>query len=350
MSENLYIDVHALQVVPPSNINRDDTGSPKTAQYGGVTRARVSSQAWKRAIREYFVEKTDANNLGIRSREVVSFVASKIRELDSTIDLEESVKLSNNVFNNAGIKTSDNKVKALFFIGNVQAEELAKAAIEGETRKKELQNLFKANSSIDIALFGRMVADDPYLNEDATAQVAHAISTHAVQTEYDFFTGTDDLALEDNAGAGMLGTIEFNSSVLYRYANIAAHNLKNQLQDLDSVVESIKLFIEAFALSMPTGKSNTFANQTIPQTLILTIRRDRPVNLITGFEKPVTSRGGYLAESNTRLVSEFESTQKFVGVPVSVYSIGLDDFYNNNLSLFELLEEFSFEISKLLQD
>ena len=54
MENRLFVDIHAIQSLPPSNVNRDDTGSPKTAIYGGVRRSRVSSQSWKRAIRQYF--------------------------------------------------------------------------------------------------------------------------------------------------------------------------------------------------------------------------------------------------------------------------------------------------------
>lgn len=117
-----------------------------------------------------------------------------------------------------------------------------------------------------------MVTDDPSLNEDASSQVAHAISTHAVQTEFDFFTAVDELSPEDNAGAGMLGTVEYNSSTLYRYANVAIHELLVQLGEKKSVVNNLKLFVEAFANSMPTGKVNTFANQTLPQALVLSLR------------------------------------------------------------------------------
>ena len=92
-----------------------------------------------------------------------------------------------------------------------------------------------------------MVADDPSLNEDASSQVAHAISTHGVQTEFDFYTAVDDLAPEDNAGAGMLGTIEFNTSTLYRYANVAVHELTRQLGNEQTVINTLKLFVEAFS-------------------------------------------------------------------------------------------------------
>jgi CRISPR system Cascade subunit CasC len=66
----IFLDVHALQTVPPSNLNRDDTGAPKTALYGGVPRARVSSQAWKRATRTYFADEhlLEPSELGVRTK------------------------------------------------------------------------------------------------------------------------------------------------------------------------------------------------------------------------------------------------------------------------------------------
>lgn len=231
MTSKLFLDIHAIQTLPPANINRDDTGSPKTAQYGGVTRARVSSQSWKRAMRTYFNENGDIKNVGIRSLDIVRYVAKKILEKDSSLSMEDAMKMAEETLNKAKISTKDQKAKALFFLSDRQAEKLAQASIEKNTDKNYLQELLKEDQAIDIALFGRMVADDPSLNVDAASQVAHAISTHAIESEFDFFTAVDDLAPEDNAGAGMLGTIEYNSSTLYRYANIALHEFFKQLKN-----------------------------------------------------------------------------------------------------------------------
>ena len=224
--------------------------------------------------------------------------------------------MAEKAFNDAGIKTKDQKTKALFFLGKKQAERLAAAAIEGETDKRVLKQIFCENPAVDIALFGRMVADDPSLTADASAQVAHAISTHEVQTEFDYYTAVDELAPEDNAGAGMLGTIEYNSSTLYRYANIAMHELVRQLGNREQAIAAAKLFIQAFANSMPTGKSNTFANQTIPQLLMINIRHDRPVNLVTAYEKPVKSHTGNVVPSIERLFNEVTKAEKYVQAPV----------------------------------
>lgn len=324
-TNNLYLDIHAIQSVPPSNINRDDTGSPKTAQYGGATRARVSSQCWKKAMRDYFLSHGDAGKVGVRTKDIVTYVAEKIREKDAMKSVDEAMEMADKVINLAGVSTKDYKAKALFFLGNKQAEELAMAALRNVQDKNEIKMILKENPAIDIALFGRMVADEPTLNEDASCQVAHAISTHAVSGEYDYFTAIDDLSPEDNAGAGMIGTIEYNSSTLYRYADIAVHELCRQLGSKEAAISAVTLFIEAFIKSMPTGKVNTFANQTLPQGLIVTLRSDRPVNLVSAFEEPVQAKGGYAKESMAELAAEYKKAAKIVQPEIASFVLTLEE-------------------------
>lgn len=351
-NNRLFLDIHAIQTVPPSNINRDDTGSPKTAEYGGVRRARVSSQSWKRAIRNYFNNYGENGNVGTRTLEIVQFVANKIIEIDSSIGNDEAMEMADKVINSAGVKTKDKKAKALFFIGDEQGRKLAEAAIEKIEDKKILKDILKGNPDIDIALFGRMVADDPSLNEDASSQVAHAISTHAVQTEFDFFTAVDDLKPEDSAGAGMLGTVEFNSSTLYRYANVAVHELIGQLNNRKSVINSLSLFVEAFTNSMPTGKVNTFANQTLPQAILLVLREDRPVNLVGAFEKPITSKEGYVKKSIENMLAENIKTEKFVSKPImTLYVSSIDaDISNENLEVLDSLNDLKDKLAIKLEN
>lgn len=345
----LFLDVHAIQTVPPSNINRDDTGSPKTAQYGGVTRARVSSQSWKKAIRTYFLEHGALANVGIRSLEIVRYVAEKIIAIDESIEQEVALELAQKILGDAGVSTTkDKKTRALFFISSKQANKLAQAAIEGTTKKAELQELLKNDPAIDIALFGRMVAEDPNLNEDASSQVAHAISTHAVQTEFDFFTATDDFSSAANAGAGMLGTIEYNSSTLYRYANVAVHEFYRQIGDQTATVNALKLFVEAFAKSMPTGKINTFANQTLPQALLICLRADRPINLVSAFERPVRPNEGYINSSIKQLTNEYQTAKQWVDAPLYTISLGMADMVGNTANFQQLLEKLEESLSTLL--
>ncbi len=348
-NKRIYVDVNAIQTLPPSNINRDDTGSPKTAQYGGVIRARVSSQSWKKAMRDYFYNNSEFENIGVRTLEIVKYLAEEIKRLKPSLTDEDALKLANETFKAAGIGTKDNKAKALFFLGKSQRDALAQAAIDGEKDKKKLQEILSSNPAIDIALFGRMVADDQNLNEDASAQVAHAISTHQVSNEYDFFTAVDDISKEESQGAGMLGTVEYNSSTLYRYANVAAHELLNQLGSVEDTVGAIRLFVEAFAKSLPTGKVNTFANQTLPQAILVTIRDDRPVNLVSAFEEPVTSNDGYVEKSITKLLKEEEKVLKFVNKPLHTYYLTLADMGEKIEGEYDTFEELLNEFSKDLE-
>lgn len=229
--KNLYVDIHVLQTVPPSCVNRDDTGSPKTAVYGGATRARVSSQSWKHAMRAMFSDIFEKEDVGTRTKRVVDMVASKILQHNPDFDEKKAGKLAAEALKLAGLKLKDNDTvtDALFFISDSQAEALAQLAVSEEKEKSLYKNALKEFPAIDIALFGRMVASDPSLNYDAAAQVAHSISTHKIQNEYDFFTAVDDRAPEDNDGAGHLGTTEFNSSTLYRYATVNVAELNCHL-------------------------------------------------------------------------------------------------------------------------
>ena len=304
----LYVDFHVLQTVPPSCVNRDDTGSPKTAVYGGVRRARVSSQAWKRAVRLAFRDMYAPEDLSSRTKRIVRMVQAHIAALAPDKDAEAEAV---NVLKAAGLslneKDLDKGTEALFFMSEAQAEALAQIAVNEPEKLKDkdaCKQALKEHASIDLALFGRMVASDPSLNYDAAAQVAHAISTHSVQNEFDYFTAVDDCAPEDNAGAGHLGTVEFNSSTLYRYATVNVQELCASLGA--ETPHAVRNFLEAFVCSMPTGKQNTFANRTLPDAVYVTVRKDQPINLAGAFEQPVQadSKGGY-AEASCRRLMEY---------------------------------------------
>jgi CRISPR system Cascade subunit CasC len=295
------IDVYALHTVPPSNLNRDDTGSPKTAVYGGVRRARVSSQAWKRAIRLAFRELLDHSQLGERTKRVGESLAARIRALDPGISEEDASRLAADVFVTAGLAKADKKkgeikdVESgyLLFLSHRQLDNLAAAALKaargGEALDKAtFKALANTEHSVDIALFGRMVADMADINVDAACQVAHAISVHAVDNEFDYFTAVDDRKEDaDETGAGMIGTIEFNSSTLYRYATVDVDALHRTLGDAAATRAAVEAFLTAFARSMPSGKQNTFAHRTLPDAVLVRLRDTQPINLVGAFETPV---------------------------------------------------------------
>ena len=183
-TKRLYVDFHVLQTVPPSCVNRDDTGSPKTAVYGGATRARVSSRAWKHAIRKMFAEEmADIVETGKRTLKATDLVAGELAALAPELDDARLKKDAKKALENAGIKLKDDNNAALLFLSTAQARALARLAAEDCEEKDDYKKALKENPSVDMALFGRMVASDPSLNYDAAAQVAHSISTHAVQNE-----------------------------------------------------------------------------------------------------------------------------------------------------------------------
>ena len=335
-----FIDIHVLQTVPPSCMNRDDTGSPKTAVYGGVTRARISSQAWKRAVRLDFRGKFAPEQLGSRTKRIMEPLKTAIITRDPSISESEAEKKAEDALNTAGFSLNKEKdLDVLFFMSYAQADALAELALRNEENKEEYKRALKNTPSIDQVLFGRMVASDPSLNYDAAVQVAHSISTHAVQNEFDYFTAVDDCAPEDNAGAGHIGTTEFNSATLYRYATINVSELSSWLSE-EEAVEAVKGFVESFFCSMPTGKQSSFANRTLPDVIYIAVRNDQPVNFSGAFEKPVRAGGeGYLSASEQALVDYASKTYStFAPYPELSLASGRDNILSSVAELVPFSE------------
>jgi CRISPR system Cascade subunit CasC len=313
------IDIHILHTVPPSNLNRDDTGSPKTAVYGGVRRARVSSQAWKRATRTAFAAVLDAGELGVRTKRVVELLGEAVGKADPGL-ADQAQSLALETLKAVGIKTSAPSKDAteessyLLFLSARQVHNLAAAAVSAAhaggkltdaLKERNVKALADRDHSIDIALFGRMVADVSDINVDASAQVAHAISVHPVETEYDYFTAVDDRKNDnDETGAAMIGTVEFNSATLYRYATVDADRLTDNLGDPTATRRAVEAFVRAFVTSMPTGKQNTFANRTLPDLVVVKVRDTQPISFVGAFEEPVVTgtAAGRIQQATQRLV------------------------------------------------
>ena len=338
-----YVDIHIIQNLPPSCVNRDDSGSPKSAIYGGVRRLRVSSQSWKRAARLYFDDLLDASDVGVRTKRVAGVLAAKIAE-DAPELTESALSLAEGVFKTAKIKLSPPRGKKnapqesgyLMFLSAGQIGRLAELAITsargGEALDaRTVKKIFKEAHAVDIALFGRMVADDTDLNVDAACQVAHAISTHAAENEYDFFTAVDDeksRSEEEDAGAGMMGTVEFSSATMYRYATVNLDMLVKNLGDGEAALRALEVFIKGFCLSMPTGKQNTFANRTVPETVVVSVREDQPVSLVGAFEKPIPQDAdrGYVDRSVESLVRYSSTIEENYGLrPLASLVVALQD-------------------------
>lgn len=351
---SLVIDIHALQTLPPSLINRDDTGAPKTAIYGGVPRQRVSSQSWKRAIRKYCEANFDPADIGDRSKRLPGKIAKLVEE-KAGWDAERAIKAVTDLFNAAGIKTevdakrikeleSSNEedaaeklaqarypqTKYLVFLSPYQVYRAVEAIVEADgqkIKKGEAQKILDTAHSMDMSMFGRMVADDAAYNVDAAVQVAHAIGIQKSSPEFDYFTAVDDLAeAGEETGAGMIGTVQMISSTLYRFATVNLDGLAANLDSEQNAREAAIHFVEAFVKSMPTGKINTFANQTLPDLVYITVRDTRPVSLVTAFEQALaatdeTSLRVLGAEALAKEATEFEDA--FGLKPLAAFVVGV---------------------------
>ncbi|MGV9534008.1 type I-E CRISPR-associated protein Cas7/Cse4/CasC [Streptosporangium sandarakinum] len=336
MDKRLYIDVHIVQTVPPANLNRDDQGNPKEAYFGGVRRARVSSQAWKRATRTAFARHAPEQDHATRTKRIVAELAKRLA-VRTGLDTEQSGRLAAKLLEPLGIKEGKKvgDTAYLLFFGYRQLEDIIDLVADQATELaalnddrlsaavKELPVAKKLQSGhpMDVALFGRMVADIPSLNVDAAAQVAHALSTHAVELEFDYYTAVDDENLKEETGAGMIGTIGFNSATLYRYATVGLHQLAANLGDIDAALDAVEVFVQHFARSIPSGHQNSFAHRTLPSLVAVVVRDDQPVNLVSAYERPVVHREdqeeGIAELSALRLAAEYErATRQWGDAPV----------------------------------
>ncbi|GEE03854.1 type I-E CRISPR-associated protein Cas7/Cse4/CasC [Gordonia spumicola] len=367
---SLFIDFHAIHPVPPANINRDEDGSPKTTVFGGSRRARVSSQAWKRAMRHDFAAHLDDADLGVRTLKMVEVIADRVQLADSSVSDETAQARAIEALTAAGIKvekvkprkgaedqTEHFKTGALLFLSNPQIDALAAlaAAPTESIDKKDAKAVLKRGNSIDLALFGRMIADAPDINVDAAAQVAHAIGTHAVVPEFDYFTAVDDRQSDDNAGAGMIGTVEFNTATLYRYATVNVTALGETLGSTEAAARGVEAFTRSFVTSMPTGKRNTFANNTLPSFVLATVRTDQPISFAAAFEKPVDAndRAGLSGASIAALMREADALYTaYDAAPAAAYVVStrkVDDA-PAGISITDLISKLGGEVRDRLGD
>jgi CRISPR system Cascade subunit CasC len=338
----MFIELHIIQNFAPSNLNRSDTGSPKDCEFGGVRRARISSQCFKRSIRREgnFAQLLEKLGGSVRTRRLVIEIAKAIEGKTGEIEAptEKTVKLVSEIFKEGGIERPEAKrgeeaekdnTKLILFMNRqtiVDMGAVCKDKLEvlsgkdKEARKEVLDELGKmlvrSAKTPDIALFGRMVevkGSTPFgqyqLGVDAACQVAHAISTHKSGIEFDFYTAVDDLLPKGETGAGMMGTMEFNSACFYRYANVDMEQLKKNLGDNAAAellaLDTLEAFLRAAAEAVPTGKQTGTAAQNPPSFVFAVARNSGLWSLANAFEAPVRSAsGGGLVEASINKLDE----------------------------------------------
>lgn len=343
----MFVELHMIQNFAPSCLNRDDTNSPKDCEFGGFRRARISSQCLKRSIRQHPVfAETVKTGIGIRTKRLIDRLTDDLAQAGKDPEISRSIARA--VIEATFSKLDGEQTAVALYVGEnditrlreailekwepLQAEAAQPAAEEGKKKAKKskggetLQGVvadLKAHvkegaKAPDIALFGRMVAEAKDINVDAACQVAHALSTHKVAMEMDFFTAVDDLQAEDESGAGMMGTVEFNSSCFYRYALIDTGKLLENLAGDDELARhTVEGFIRAAVAAIPSGKQNSMAAQNRPSFVFAVVRDGGcPASLANAFEEPVrvTERSpGLVNQSVAKLAQHWDCLGKAYG-------------------------------------
>jgi CRISPR system Cascade subunit CasC len=296
------IELHILQSFPVSCLNRDDVGSPKTAVFGGVQRARLSSQCLKRAARVAACELAP-NFQGIRSR----FLKEPFTEalLEAGVEAEKAATLAQSIcetFSKQDAK-HEAQVTTAVFLAPSEIKQVAKAVANGEDPKKAAKKVDRLDAA-DISLFGRMVANDATLNVEGAAMFSHALSTHKATNEIDFYSAVDDRKADaEDAGAGMIGTLEFTSATYYRYAAVNLDLLfaESHLGKLSGEEKKAVLaaFIQATLTAIPGARKNSMNAATLPfEVLGIFKSKGQPIQLINAFESPVQANGKGLAATS----------------------------------------------------
>lgn len=350
MSSN-FVNIEVIQTLPFSNANRDDAGQPKSVLFGGSTRGRLSSQSLKRAARFYgadseagFRASDRVNTSFYRTRYIKALVLASISDRHGEDVAKASEKAVETIVGKdlpLGNKDSKNAdlASTLVVLTNEEIDAIADLLVEqGKASAKEIENILATSSKKDLALWGRFFASSNASTIDGSAQVAHAITTHSVAIEPDFFVGMDDAAdfFSDHAGGGHPGDSFYLQGTFYKYANFNIEetvlNLVNanlagktfsydegKADGIEEVVEAItEKFITAFSLAVPQGKIRSTAHTTLPSMVRVSVTANQPVNAVTAFEEPVSGKA-ITSESIAKLNAEVASFEAFLGKPLASY-------------------------------
>ncbi|MFF7249769.1 type I-E CRISPR-associated protein Cas7/Cse4/CasC [Embleya sp. NPDC008237] len=352
-----FIEAHVIQTIPYSNLNRDDTNSVKTVQFGGVNRTRISSQSWKRAMRLRLQQTLGEEAL--RTRRLGERVAKVLREEHEwPASLADRAGLHTVLACSVGAeKPKDPKdaknpkdpnepwdTNAMVYVPDTAIGELAAIAAEFRTELEgakdgssikpkdkgvlpadRIDAVLRSRNGV-INLFGRMLAEIDDAKVDGAAQVAHAFTTHATDTEIDYFSAVDDVTAGwgDETGSAHMGHAEHTAGTLYRYHVLDLADLSRNLGD-DSVEDAHRIgraFLEAAVMSLPAAKKNSTAAHSIPELVHLTVRADRPVSYAGAFEEPVVRpRGGGYAKPSIAALDEYAgAVTRLLGSAKAEYS------------------------------
>lgn len=336
-----YIQLHLLTSYPPANLNRDDLGRPKTAVMGGAQRLRISSQSLKRAWRTSDLFKAAlSDHIGVRTKEMGVQVFNQFKK--AGIAENHAKEWGKAIAEQFGkLKGKDPKKP----LQDLEIEQLAhfspdeKKAIDTlaqtliaknrEPNEEELHLLRERHKAVDIAMFGRMLADKPAFNTEAACQVAHAITVHRVAVEDDYFTAVDDLNEgKEDMGAAHIGETEFAAGLFYLYVCINRDLLLENIQnDEELAAKALRALTESAATIAPTGKQNSFASRAYASYILAEKGTRQPRSLSIAFLKPVEG-----PDMLSSAIASIESTRSKMN---NVYGAIADSFYSVNAFIGE---------------
>jgi len=341
----MLIQIHTLQNYVPSNLNRDDSGSPKDAVFGGFVRGRISSQCLKRSIRRgdtspFRAEFEKDGLLGERTKQLPTIIqeeltalgadkatindivarvpeigreSSKDKRKDDSEDGEEESGADEAIDAVEEFTAADVTKQLIFLDRKTEARSMAERLLalyrknaKGWAKVKigEITKALGASipRSVDIAMFGRMTTSSAFKNVHASVQVAHALSTNTVKQEFDYYTAMDDLKPDSEPGADMIGDVEFNSSCYYKYCNVHWEGLIANLgkENSDVARRAALALLEGFIFAQPTGKQNSFAAHNLPDFVLVEVSdKNLPVNYANAFLRPVKGFGDKTLTANS---------------------------------------------------
>ena len=359
----MLVEIHILQNHSPSNLNRDDLGAPKTAIFGKTLRARISSQCLKRSIRTSEILRDALKSyLGVRTKYFPEEVGNALKDGKLFPDEAERAKIvvactriaddkENKEESGDDAESIRPKTEQLIFLGPNEvtafvgalarlkqsmpteykrflkkgeikikdAKEPEAKVAKGEKEKEpsaefwhEIKKSYNG-SAVDIALFGRMTTSNAFENVEASMEVAHAISTHELNAEVDYYTAMDDRGGE-GPGAGHIGETQYNSATYYKYFSLDWNSFVKALGGNNATKETEKLaetalraFIEAAVFAMPSGKKKGFANNNLPDGVLIEVKaRNIPTNYANAFLKPaLAGKNGDLMDASIRGLDDY---------------------------------------------
>ncbi|MCH4207393.1 MAG: type I-E CRISPR-associated protein Cas7/Cse4/CasC [Solobacterium sp.] len=311
----MLYEIHMLKNYPPVNLNRDDTGSPKTCYFGGTQRGRISSQCLKRSWRTSPLFVDEFKELGIRTRHLPDLIGDEFVKRGLPDEMIEETKLILTGFANKDSKTNkDNITSQIVFYSPNDIKEIADEIEKKwksnpdikdfkKTKAKDIEGIMQDNKirpiTMDIALFGRMVTSNAFENVESATQVANAISTHTVNQESDYYTAMDDMlhnSKSEEAVTALIGETDYNACCYYHYMSIDTDQLKDNLKnspDAENMIDVVlPTLIEVMAYTNPSGKQNSFAGNILPDMICVEVKAKKiPCSYVNAFAEPVRFSG-----------------------------------------------------------